>query len=104
MVTKLLLDKPFQVFKIPPEDLILLQFHGYFGNICDDCNKVLNDDVYLICVLNYGVCKNCFEEWYQRAAYYTEDEKYENALASQYVSIMKSLGIEIEEGGKENEN
>lgn len=35
--------------------------------ICDDCSKIMQDDVYLIFVLGRAYCPECFKEWKDRA-------------------------------------
>lgn len=32
-----------------------------FGNICDRCNSITNDDMYYVAAINQLVCHNCYE-------------------------------------------
>ena len=32
-----------------------------FGNICDRCNSIANDDMYYIAAINQLVCRNCYK-------------------------------------------
>lgn len=47
-----------------------------FGNLCDSCNQTI-EDTYYIPVLNWGMCKKCFDEWKETAIFYKEDTDFE---------------------------
>ena len=32
-----------------------------FGNTCDHCNNIINDDMYYIAAINQLVCHNCYK-------------------------------------------
>lgn len=41
--------------------------------ICDSCGRYIEDEVYLIFILNSAYCKKCFKEWENRSKRYKED-------------------------------
>ena len=54
---------------------IELSFIGGLG-ICDSCNSH-PDYGYLVPVLGWYLCPECFEDWSQRCVNYPEDQWYE---------------------------
>lgn len=66
---------------------------------CDNCNSGIlpSDTCYYVAVLNRIFCKECFEDWHQRATYYQEDEPSERRNYAVTASKLASIGIEIEE-------
>lgn len=55
--------------------------------ICDSCCKAMFEG-YLIPVLNSAYCKNCFDEWQERATWYEEDKFYEDMKTAHFLSIL----------------
>lgn len=53
-------------------------------DICDDCNRLQIHGGYLVPVLNYWMCEDCFNTWLSRARYYPEDISYEQETAKYY--------------------
>ena len=41
--------------------------------ICDDCNKEMEEEIYLIFISGRALCKDCFEEWKKYSKRYKED-------------------------------
>jgi hypothetical protein len=60
---------------------------GGYG-ICDFCNEMA-DTGYLICVLNHWYCPKCYEEWTERAVFYTDDLYYEQRNYENYLTLFK---------------
>ena len=52
-------DKGYSYIKCTKEDC----FNWGGMAICDDCNKPIMEDVYLVFVLGRAYCKKCFEAW-----------------------------------------
>lgn len=49
----------------------------YFAIISfNSCNQTI-EDTYYIPVLNWGMCKKCFDEWKETAIFYKEDTDFE---------------------------
>ena len=59
-------------YRVTPGELRLI---GGFG-ICDSCNDKPNQG-YLVPVLGWYMCPECFEDWSQRCNHYPEDDWYE---------------------------
>lgn len=57
--------------------------------ICDHCNEVTKEGVY-IAVLNHWTCKECFEEWHERAVHYGEDMYIEEQNFKAYKEVLKA--------------
>lgn len=64
------------VYQIPAEEIVKLKEADCFGNLCDSCNQTI-EDTYYIPVLNWGMCKKCFDEWKETAIFYKEDTDFE---------------------------
>lgn len=64
------------VYQIPAEEIVKLREADCFGNLCDSCNQTI-EDTYYIPVLNWGMCKKCFDEWKETAIFYKEDTDFE---------------------------
>ncbi|WP_288001915.1 hypothetical protein [Holdemanella sp.] len=64
------------VYQIPAEEIVKLRKADCFGNLCDSCNQTI-EDTYYIPVLNWGMCKKCFDEWKETAIFYKEDTDFE---------------------------
>ena len=67
---------------------------GAFGNCCDNCNIVI-EEVIWVPALNWGMCKNCYNEWVKRAKYYEEDRWYEETKVFWLEDILRKLGVPI---------
>lgn len=61
---------------------------GSYG-ICDHCNEITKDGVY-IAVLNHWTCKRCFEEWHNSAVNYEEDRDIEER---NFAAYKDALGV-----------
>lgn len=46
-----------------------------FGNTCDHCNNIINDDMYYIAAINQLVCHNCYKN---KISKYPRYIKYKN--------------------------
>ena len=104
MAKNVINEKGFKVIALKPDECKQIGFgfkQEYFdgiGNeevyelICDDCNKLLNSELYVfyVCVLNRVLCKECFQEWYESAVYYPEDARYENGKYEYINSLISS--------------
>ena len=51
--------------------------------ICDNCDCSMQK-TYVICVLNWGMCENCYNKWHEIAARYNEDIEFENRIFEKY--------------------
>lgn len=83
-------DKGYSYIKCTREDC--LNWGG--AAICDNCNKHMEGDVYLIFVLGRALCKECFDEWLENAIGYKEDLEYQNET---HLKWYKKLGFEVYE-------
>lgn len=63
-----------------------------FGNICDHCNNIINDDMYYIAAINQLVCHNCYENKISKYPKYNDskDIMIEN---NNYAYVMTQLAI-----------
>ena len=64
------------VNEIESEEIVKLREADCFGNLCVSCNQTI-EDTYYIPVLNWGMCKKCFDEWKETAIFYKEDTDFE---------------------------
>lgn len=64
------------------------------ASICDDCNELMEEEVYLIFILGRALCKKCFEEWMENSKKYEEDLQLQKL---RHVSWYKAYGFEVEE-------
>ena len=62
--------------------------------ICDDCNEIMQEKVYLIFILGRAMCKKCFEEWTERSHKYEEDLQLQK---ERHLRWYKAYGFEVEE-------
>lgn len=62
--------------------------------ICDKC-LMSDEEQYLIPVLNWAMCQDCYNEWNERAIYYPEDIKFETQITNFYLQRAKQVNIEI---------
>ena len=61
----------FSYIKVSPLENI--KWGGYC--VCNGCNnQILNDDMYLIFILNDVYCKECFNRWISRKTTLTQEE------------------------------
>lgn len=58
--------------------------------ICDTCCKRMSEG-YLIPVLNTIYCKECFEEWQERAEYHEEDKFYEDMKTEHFLEVLNAV-------------
>ena len=96
MAKNVINEKGFKVIALKPEECKQIGF-GFqdetdFELICDYCNELINDELYVfyVCVLNRVLCKKCFQEWYESAVYYPEDSRYENSKYEYINSLISS--------------
>lgn len=80
-------EKGFLVMEITREEMVSkLAQYGCIG-VCDSCMS--SPEVgYYIAVLNQWFCKECYEEWLQRAKRYSEDIRYEEMHYEAYKRIF----------------
>ena len=88
-------EKGFKIIALKPDECKQIGF-GFqdetdFELICDNCNTLINDELYVfyVCVLNRVFCNECFQEWYEDAVYYPEDARYEN---NKYENVKSLIG------------
>ena len=81
-------DKGYSYIKCTKEDC--LNWGGLA--ICDDCNKTMEDEIYLIYVLGLALCKDCFENWLKRSVRYEEDLYNQS---QNHIKFYKRYGFEV---------
>lgn len=94
MAQKVENNKGFLVIEMTPYEAIFICNFGAFGElICDDCNKLLNEDdnVYYIAALNQLFCKKCYENWLNYAVRYEEDIEYETNYFNHYAKLLNII-------------
>lgn len=66
-----------------------------FGDICDNCNDVINvnEECYYVAVLNRLFCKNCLLNFVNNTTRHKEDINYEKKHYNFYAT---KLGLELE--------
>lgn len=74
------------VYQIPAEEIVKLRKADCFGNLCDSCNQTI-EDTYYIPVLNWGMCKKCFDEWKETAIFYKEDTDFEELIGDSVLTV-----------------
>lgn len=89
------IQQGYTVYQIPTEEIVKLRKIDCFGNLCDSCNQTI-EETYYIPVLNWGMCKSCFEDWKQRAIFYQEDLDFENTNMLWLEKWCDRLNINIE--------
>ena len=87
---KFYLDCGLIVYKTTTEEI---QSIGGLG-ICDACGTFTPDGGYLIPVLNWWMCEECFNDYKQRATRYPEDDPIEKRRALYYESVLPFTEIE----------
>ena len=99
MAKNVINEKGFKVIALKPNECQQIGF-GFqdetdFELICDNCNELINDELYVfyVCVLNRVFCKQCFQEWYENAVYYPEDVRYENDKYENVKALIESSGL-----------
>ena len=84
-------DKGFKVISLSTEDAASLGF-GIDGSgtcIFIHCNKCCRSGyIYYIVVLNYTMCKKCYERWIKSATRYAEDIPIENRNFNHYKEVL----------------
>lgn len=76
-------SKGFKLIEASRTEMFRLGSEG----ICDHCNGVAKDGVY-VAVLNHWVCEKCFETWHSRAIFYEEDRKVEQRNFDAYKEVL----------------
>lgn len=63
-----------------------------FGNICDCCNSIANDDMYYIAAINQLVCHNCYKNKISKCPKHKDIEtiRFEN---DNYDKVLTQLEI-----------
>ena len=63
--------------------------------ICDHCNEFVKEDetCYYVAVLNYILCKDCFDCWLETATYYPEDAAIEQKNYDYYAGQLNDKGF-----------
>lgn len=89
-------EKGFKIIKLSPKEALI---HAGFGVgyelVCDNCNDAFFIDdkaeLYYIAVLNMVFCKDCYEEWVNKATYYPEDAAYELKRFNYYKELLSDV-------------
>jgi hypothetical protein len=69
-------------------DEMILKLKGM--GICDSCSQAVSAKGYLVPVLNYVYCQDCFDKSTIHKIYYEEDRSYEDKKTEQYKTILES--------------
>lgn len=85
--------KPFKVIKISALEAKLLWGVAINDQCCDRCNMKSPEHGFYIAVLNRWYCKKCFRQWYDKATFYKEDERFEKMNFDDTVHKLKLLGL-----------
>lgn len=56
--------------------------------ICDSCSQAIGSKGYLVPVLNYVQCKDCFEDSSIQDTYYEEDRAFEESKIKEFKKIL----------------
>lgn len=83
-------DKGFKVIALSIEEANDLGWGCSEGQICMNCNDIIDGEVYYIAVLNDVMDKDCYESWLKRAKHYSEDKTIEDRNFNHYI---KELGL-----------
>ena len=79
-------EKGFLVMEVSREELISALGELTMG-VCDFCTD--SPEVgYYVAVINQWLCKDCYEEWYERAEHYPEDIKFEERNYKYYKRLF----------------
>lgn len=62
--------------------------------ICDNCDELMEEEIYLIFILGRALCKNCFEEWAENTTRYEEDLQLQN---QNHLKWYKAHGFDVYE-------
>lgn len=89
-------EKGFKIIELSPEEALR---HAGFGIgcelVCDNCNEAffIDDEaeLYYVAVLNMVFCKDCYEEWVNKATYYPEDAAYELKRFNYYKELLSDV-------------
>lgn len=60
--------------------------------ICDDCNKDIENSIYLVFILGRALCKKCFDEWAKDSRRYTEDLQFQK---QRHIAYYKAHGLDV---------
>ena len=73
--------------------------------VCDFCTNLpkQTDPMYIIPVLNGTMCKDCFEDWKQRAVFYDEDLEFEKHFIKLFEQLLIKQNIKLEDLTNVNE-
>lgn len=96
MVRKKTLENGLVYYLIDKEAHIKLIKAKVFYAICDSCNTALNDHVYYVPVLHWGMCEKCFEDWSKRATAYDEDKWFEDVNVSNFEKMLGLFFVKLE--------
>lgn len=62
--------------------------------ICDSCNEFMQENVYLIYILNQAFCEKCFKDWQKRSKKYDSDLQLQK---QNHIAWYKAHKLEFEE-------
>lgn len=60
--------------------------------VCDDCNKKMEGNIYLIFILGRAFCQECFDDWVKNAPKYTADLKLQE---KRHVEFYNAYGFDV---------
>lgn len=80
-------EKGFLVIEITRAEMVNKLAQYWCIGVCDSCMSS-TEVGYYIAVLNRWFCKDCYNEWMQRAVRYTEDIPYEERNYETYKRIF----------------
>lgn len=96
MAKKIENKKGFLIIEMTLDEAANKCMFGYQNElICDQCNKLIEDKneiIYYIAVLNMAFCKECYEEFVEKAERYYEDEDVE---IDNYNTIARLLELKL---------
>ena len=84
-----------------------IEIEGGHFMVCDTCDREIKpeESCYYIAVLNRVFCKDCFENWHNKATYYPEDARFERMHHKHTITLLRNAGVDVEEQEKkEQEN
>ena len=101
MAKKIKNEKGFLIIELTLDEARNKCKFGYDNElICDQCNKLIEDDneiIYFIAVLNMAFCKECYEDFIAEFEHYEEDEELledviiENKQAMEMTDIYHNI-------------
>lgn len=82
-------DKGFRVIAVSAKEMLKIGCGIPEENVCvcDNCNEA-HEGGFMVAVLNMWFCPECYENWYERAVRYKEDEGPEEATFTWYRTLL----------------